>query len=423
MLSMDEIVNFKIKNFGPINNANIDIRKINIIGGHNSTGKSTASKLLYCFLKSNSNTRQDLAFETIKHLIRITLNHLNNDFRYSRDTRNMDFIELFELYEKYKEDYYQSNEIGDNKMLDDEIQDLDNAILEIQENDNSLYLSIIRNLLKNEFKTKYFDGCFSIKNYSNEKFFEFIVNLFDYDLDSDSAFKSKGSIDVYDTFYIDSFSIFDLTQHPSSLKMGRNGYYDHIDSLRLMLRDTSDESTELFDDKRNKKIISVERKIKKIIGGKIEYRGKFTFISNNYEPCNMENTASGIKQIGVIQLLLSNRQLKENSFLIIDEPEVNLHPEWQFKFAEILILLVKDLNISIYINTHSPMFIEAIEVLTKYYGLDDDTTFYLTEKDNKYGNSFVKIEYDNLYELYDNLAKPFDAIEVYRLKHEYKKEN
>ena len=42
----------------------------------------------------------------------------------------------------------------------------------------------------------------------------------------------------------------------------------------------------------------------------------------------MGNTASGIKQIGVVQLLLSNRKLQENSVLIIDEPEVNLHPEW-----------------------------------------------------------------------------------------------
>ena len=56
---------------------------------------------------------------------------------------------------------------------------------------------------------------------------------------------------------------------------------------------------------------------------------------NNSTPCDMQSTASGIKQIGVIQLLLSNCKLKEDSFLIIDELEVNLHPEWQFKLAEI----------------------------------------------------------------------------------------
>ena len=68
----------------------------------------------------------------------------------------------------------------------------------------------------------------------------------------------------------------------------------------------------------------------------------------------MKNTSSGIKQLGIIQMLLNNRKLSENSFLIMDEPEVNLHPEWQVKFAEIIILLAKELNITIYINTHSP---------------------------------------------------------------------
>ena len=93
----------------------------------------------------------------------------------------------------------------------------------------------------------------------------------------------------------------------------------------------------------------------------------------------MTNTASGVKQIGILQLLLANRKLKPGSFLIIDEPEVNLHPEWQFKFAEILVLLVKELNITIYVNTHSPMFIEAIEVFSDFYDLKDDTYYYLTK--------------------------------------------
>ena len=80
----------------------------------------------------------------------------------------------------------------------------------------------------------------------------------------------------------------------------------------------------------------------------------------------MKNTASGIKEIGIIQILLNHRKLKDNSFLIIDEPEVNLHPDWQVKFAEIIVFLAKRLNIHIYINSHSPMFIEAISIFSHY---------------------------------------------------------
>ena len=45
-------LNLEINDFGIINHANIEINKITIVGGVNDSGKSTACKLLYCFLKS-----------------------------------------------------------------------------------------------------------------------------------------------------------------------------------------------------------------------------------------------------------------------------------------------------------------------------------------------------------------------------------
>ena len=45
-------LNLNIKDFGQIYEANIEIDKINVVCGVNSCGKSTISKLLYCYLKS-----------------------------------------------------------------------------------------------------------------------------------------------------------------------------------------------------------------------------------------------------------------------------------------------------------------------------------------------------------------------------------
>ena len=43
-----------ISNFGLIEKANINLSKINVIAGNNSTGKTTLSKLLFCFLTAMS---------------------------------------------------------------------------------------------------------------------------------------------------------------------------------------------------------------------------------------------------------------------------------------------------------------------------------------------------------------------------------
>ena len=67
------------------------------------------------------------------------------------------------------------------------------------------------------------------------------------------------------------------------------------------------------------------------------------------------------------QLLLQKGRLNSNNLLIIDEPEVHLHPTWQVKFAEILVLLSKELAIPVLLTSHSPYFIEALEEFTKKY--------------------------------------------------------
>ena len=138
---------------------------------------------------------------------------------------------------------------------------------------------------------------------------------------------------------------------------------------------------DVYDKEFNKKQDDFFEKIQDIIGGYIYYNEKtkeFLFKKAGKE-YSMKTTASSVKQMGIIQFLLKNRVLDKNTFLIIDEQETNLHPEWQVKFAQIIVLLIKQLNISIYINSHSPHFIEAIEVYSTKYGLKDNIRFYLTQ--------------------------------------------
>ena len=422
---------FILKDFGCINNAKVDIGKITVVGGHNSTGKSSASKLLFSFLKANSSKRVELAIETITREIRHLLSLFNDYSRIDQDNSFYDYSSktFFELYTEldntnllkskldvydYLKEVYSKLEInnGFKEEIDNNIKKIDDLIKTLNEDSFQLYISIMKKLLKSEFSS--LDrGIGKIEGTFKELPYEFSIDFDKYKSDN-NAFSYSGGFSIHDVFYIDSASALDLSQ-----TFGLQTT-DHFRFLKDYLRPQSDESNALFDEKINENIINIEKKICEIINGQFKYKNEeLYFIQEDGGEFLMKNTASGIKEIGIIQMLLAHRKLKDNSFLIIDEPEVNLHPKWQVKFAEILVLLAQRLNIHVYINSHSPMFIEAISVFSEYYDLKEDTNFYLTDKKNN-NLTFIKIAIDDMGAVYENLAQPYNELDKINAKLSYR---
>ena len=424
---MSDTMRLSLKDFGPIDTAEIDIGKITVIGGENATGKSTTSKILYCFLRANSKKRQEITYEYIVNLIKDEIRdiqrYLRNqenskidfkDLRKKLTQNSNDFNSILEIYDEIKERIDNEN-LSDESIdeIDERLSAIDDLIEIVDDNGNPLYVSIMKKLLKAEFSTADFNGVFRINGIYKNKPFDFNIDFENNDLSSDDVFKSEGWFTLNDIYYIDSFSILDLDQN-----LGLNDS-EHAGFLTNNLKKEADESDDLFDDKVNENIIALENEINEIINGEFIYEnGELVYSPINGEKCRMKNTASGIKQVGIIQLLLNNRKLKENSFLVIDEPEVNLHPAWQVKFAGILALLVKNLNVSLYINSHSPVFIEAIDAFAYYYDLTEDTKYYLSEKskENEGFNNIFEVNSEELYKIYDNLGNPYDDIDQIRIK-------
>ena len=230
---------------------------------------------------------------------------------------------------------------------------------------------------------------------------------FSYTIDfKNYKFDKKGNIDISKVFYFDSFSLFDN-------KSGGTYFLEHVKSLEAALEITEDINDEELE---------VEKLIKEILGGEIKKENdELYFVRENGFKSHMKNTSSGVKQVAIIQTLLNNKELEPNSFLIMDEPEVNLHPEWQIKFAKILVLLVKELDLSIYIASHSPFFIEAIELYSQYYDLIDDSYFYLTQKAEGYQYDIVSVDSNNLEAIYRNLGQPYDILDEIKMDLMFKK--
>lgn len=155
--------------------------------------------------------------------------------------------------------------------------------------------------------------------------------------------------------------------------------------------------------------------IKNLICGEFKYDNtskRFSF-ENGDESHDVKNVASGFKLFGLMQILLSRNLLNENSMIIIDDVESNIHPELQVRLAELLVLMVKDFEFILYLNSKSPHFIEALEVFSGKYNLVDDSKFYITKKaDEKF--RFYQIPREDLFIIYDDLAEPYDEINEVR---------
>jgi predicted ATPase len=123
-------------------------------------------------------------------------------------------------------------------------------------------------------------------------------------------------------------------------------------------------------------------------------REKWIYKKENIE-FEMDNTAMGIKQFGIIYSLIENGYLTKDRILIIDEPEVHLHPKWQIEYAKILVELAKN-GIKILLTSHSPFFIEAIENLYP-------ANFYLAK------DGFIKKCNPN--DIYELLSESIDILE------------
>ena len=77
---------------------------------------------------------------------------------------------------------------------------------------------------------------------------------------------------------------------------------------------------------------------------------------------SLMNVASGAKSMAMIVRGMRNGTIAPGDMLIIDEPESNLHPEWQVAFAKFLVLINAKFDVRVLLNTHSPYFLKAVLV-------------------------------------------------------------
>jgi predicted ATPase len=153
----------------------------------------------------------------------------------------------------------------------------------------------------------------------------------------------------------------------------------------------------------------IKKQMTDLMGGefKKDEMGRYYFDKNG-EEIDLINTATGIKYFGIFQILSQNNYLNENTVLILDEPEVHLHPKWQLEMAKVIVELVKS-GVKIVVNSHSPYMIDALKRYSEVEEIEDKTNFYLAED-----GMINKVEDSNaltLEKIFEKLSEPFDVFD------------
>ncbi|MEB3120364.1 MAG: AAA family ATPase [Snowella sp.] len=104
----------------------------------------------------------------------------------------------------------------------------------------------------------------------------------------------------------------------------------------------------------------------------------FRFKENKKEiDLPMYLASSSANQLTLLYLYFKYWAREKGNFLIIDEPEVNLHPENQIKLLDLLINFVNQSNNKVLIATHSPLLADAVN---NYLYIDNLRQYYNDEQ-------------------------------------------
>ncbi|MEI0488854.1 AAA family ATPase [Brachyspira pulli] len=423
----------KISNFAKIEKADINIDGITVICGDNDTGKSTIGKILFSIFNYDN-------FKKVR---------IRNDFRsklYQTLTRyifkNKIEHHYFEIMDNiFNNVDYPYNEINRDKLYNILKKNIPDKIFQNM-NDETIYkaaddilkvMSTSEDKLKFQIMSDYFENIFEYqinnlfnKNENAELELEIKNQKMNIEFKNDECVKFDSDFNIINNaFYIDNpFIINDVSSIIDDVNNEIDIYYFFLE--KTIYDFVSDNNKNVFDSVRNKEILEkVYDVLNSVMNAKIINKNKEFYLhyNDNNTEIKLQNLSAGLKSFVIIKRLLENGSLNEKDVLILDEPEIHLHPKWQLIYAELIVLLQKYFNLTITITTHSHYFLEAINRFSKRHNIDERVNFYITELSENQSNVIFKNVNDNLDIIYEKMYEPLEILSNMREEQDNEKNN
>lgn len=171
----------------------------------------------------------------------------------------------------------------------------------------------------------------------------------------------------------------------------------------------------------NRRLEEIVELMNKVVAGKVLRRQKYMYQMEGdiTKELDVASLSTGLKSFVIIKQLLLNGALNEKDVIVLDEPEIHLHPEWQLIYAELIVLLQKKFDFHIIVTTHSSHFMEALELFAKRCGLFNRCNYYLADV-KEHGAYFENVT-DDLSRIYKQMVDP--TLLLSRLREELETED
>jgi len=405
-----------LKNIGMIKETEVKLNGLTVIAGENDTGKSTVGKILFSVIKAAEINRGSFFYSVRTRRILSDFDDFKTSLTFIlKSKKDYDKLAAFINDQKTKIQKILENRYVSNNEKKKQIEEVFNKY-EINFKEVEEFYKNLKEKVLSVFEDRYRE------NFRKGILNKIINYLFDWDIinkDCNEAkivleslskkteislkhnevlsFKDGGKI-FSDATYIESPVIFQLIDLLSDEDIVSKEYIPTIKDLKKKLTglDYRVDDYELME-----KFNLIIKEIKEIINGELIVKNsKFGFKRGNDE-YSIKNTATGIKSFGILMMLLKKKWLLKDSILILDEPEVHLHPYWQIKYAEIIVKLVKTGMFKVLVNSHSPYIIQSF---VKFYDETFSLDFYLANNGNLENVS------ENVEKIFKTLSDPLDRI-------------